>query len=97
MNPQNFTIKSQEALGKAQQIAFDSKHAHMDTIHLLRAILDIDQDVTPFLLNKLNVKLDSVNDGVNQLLQKQPIVSSETIKIPLSWQWPQLCLKQIVF
>ncbi len=82
MNPQNFTIKSQEALGKAQQIAFDSKHAHMDTIHLLRAILDVDQDVTPFLFEKLNVKIEGLNTDVNNLLQKQPIVSSQQLKYP---------------
>lgn len=52
MNPNNYTIKSQEAIAGAQQIAFDSKHSSLDTFHLLKAILDTDQDVTPFLFKK---------------------------------------------
>ena len=82
MNPNNFTIKSQEALGKAQQIAFDHKHAHMDTIHLLKAIFDVDQDVTPFLLNKVGVNPQKLQNEIDELLSKQPIVSSEQLKYP---------------
>ncbi len=82
MNPNNFTIKSQEALSKAQQIAFDGKHPHMDTIHLLKAILEVDNDVTPYLFEKLNVKLSKVDSAVEEKLNKQPIVSSEQLKYP---------------
>ncbi|MCB0501480.1 MAG: AAA family ATPase, partial [Bacteroidetes bacterium] len=84
MNPNNFTIKSQEALAKAQQLAFDAKHAHMDTLHLLKAILEIDKDVTPYLFEKLGVKMDKVIAKVNDSLSKQPIVSSEQLKYPSS-------------
>ncbi len=82
MNPNNFTIKSQEALAKAQQMAFDYKHAHMDTVHLLKAILDIDKDVTPYLFKKLNVNVNDIELQLDGLLQKQPIVSSDQLKYP---------------
>lgn len=82
MNPNNFTIKSQEALAKAQQMAFDYKHAHMDTVHLLKAILDIDKDVTPYLFKKLNVSVNDIELQLDGLLQKQPIVSSDQLKYP---------------
>lgn len=82
MNPNNFTIKSQEALAKAQQMAFDAKHAHMDTLHLLSAILEIDKDVTPYLFDKLNVKVADINSKVADALGKQAIVSSEQLKYP---------------
>lgn len=49
MNPNNYTIKSQEAIAQAQQLAFDLKHSSLDTLHLLKAILETDQDVIPFL------------------------------------------------
>jgi len=52
MNPNNYTIKSQEAIAAAQQLAFDLKHPSMDTFHLLKAILETDTDVTPYLLKK---------------------------------------------
>lgn len=82
MNPNNFTIKSQEALAKAQQMAFDNKHAHMDTVHLFKAILDIDKDVTPYLFKKLNVNVNDIDTQLDALLQKQPIVSSDQLKYP---------------
>ena len=82
MNPNNFTIKSQEALAKAQQLAFDSKHAHMDTLHLLKAVLEIDKDVTPYLFEKIGVKTETIDSKVNDALSKQSIVSSEQLKYP---------------
>jgi ATP-dependent Clp protease ATP-binding subunit ClpB len=82
MNPNNFTIKSQEALAKAQQIAFDSKHAQMETMHLLQAILDVDQDVTPFLLEKHGIKTHEIRQQLDGLLSKLSIVSSEQLKYP---------------
>ena len=82
MNPNNFTIKSQEALANAQQIAFDSKHAQMETMHLLKAILEVDPDVTPFLLEKHGVKVHKLEEQLDALLEKLSIVSSEQLKYP---------------
>jgi len=82
MNPNNFTIKSQEALARAQQLAFDAKHSQMETLHLLQAILEIDQDVTPYLFNKLGVKLSDIEKSVEEALGQLPIVSSEQLKYP---------------
>jgi ATP-dependent Clp protease ATP-binding subunit ClpB len=82
MNPNNFTIKSQEALAKAQQLAFDAKHSQMDTLHLLKAIIEVDKDVAPFLFEKTGVKVAKINQLVDARLSKQPIVSSEQLKYP---------------
>jgi ATP-dependent Clp protease ATP-binding subunit ClpB len=82
MNPNNFTIKSQEALAKAQQLAFDAKHSQMDTLHLLKAIVEVDKDVAPFLFEKTGVKVAKINQLVDARLSKQPIVSSEQLKYP---------------
>ncbi|MDB5226463.1 MAG: clpB [Bacteroidota bacterium] len=82
MNPNNYTIKSQEAIAEAQQIAFDLKHSSLDTFHLLKAILDVDQDVTPFLFKKLNANIDQIKNELNTLLQKQPTVSGDSMKYP---------------
>lgn len=82
MNPDNFTIKSQEALSKAQQLAFDNKHSSMDTVHLLKSILEVDKDVTPYLFKKLNVQVQDIENQLDVLLQKQPIVSSDQLKYP---------------
>ena len=53
MKQDNFTIKSTEALNMAQQITFNQHHPEIDTIHLLKAILEVDKDVIPFLFQNL--------------------------------------------
>ena len=55
MNFKQFTIKSQEAVQQAQQLAQSLQHQQIDNEHLLKAILDVDENVTPFILKKLNV------------------------------------------
>src|SRR5690554_32142 len=82
MNPNQFTIKSQEAIASAQQLAFERKHLTMDTPHLLKAILEVDQNYIPYLLNQLNVDLQIVTEKTNQILDKLPIVSNEGVKFP---------------
>lgn len=82
MNPNNFTVKSQEALAKAQQLAFDSKHASMETAHLLQAILEVDKDVAPFLFEKVGTKIADIQSGVQEIMSTFSIVSSEQLKYP---------------
>lgn len=82
MNPNQLTIKSQEAIAAAQQMAFDRKHPSMDTFHLLKAMLESDADLLPHLLGKLNVNVQLLNKGLEELLNKQPVVSTEQVKYP---------------
>ena len=82
MNPNNYTIKSQEAIAAAQQLAFDFKHPSMDTFHLLKAILDTDTDVTPYLFKKSGADIQKINTELDALLQKQPTVSGDSMKYP---------------
>ncbi len=58
MNLKNLTIKSQEALQLAQQIAQENNNAQLENEHIIKAILEIDENVTPFILKKINVNLD---------------------------------------
>src|SRR5690606_12972904 len=58
MNLNNFTIKSQEAIQKAQQLAQGYQHPQIENDHIFKAILEIDENVTPFLLKKLGVNLE---------------------------------------
>ena len=50
-----FTIKSQQAIQQAQQIAAGHNHQIVDTAHLLKGILEVDENVTPYLFEKLEV------------------------------------------
>jgi ATP-dependent Clp protease ATP-binding subunit ClpB len=57
MNFNNFTIKSQEAIQQAQQIAQSLGHQQIESEHLFKAIFEVDENVLPFLLKKLNVNI----------------------------------------
>ena len=55
MNFDNYTIKTQEALQQAQQIAQSYGHQQIENEHLFKAIYEVDQNVLPFLFKKLNL------------------------------------------
>ena len=55
MNFNNFTIKSQEAIQQAQLLAQSYGHQQIENEHILKAMLEVDENVSPFLLKKLNV------------------------------------------
>jgi len=75
MNVNNFTIKSQEALQHAQQLAQSMEHQQIENEHLLKAIFEVDENVTPFLLKKLNVNLDLLKKVLDKQLESYPKVS----------------------
>ena len=87
MNFNNFTIKSQEALVKAREIATAKQNQAVETAHLLKGLLEVDEHVIPRLLKKLEVNLDVFIPALDTLLDSYPKVSGgeqyeskETIK-----------------
>ncbi len=72
MNFANFTIKSQEAIQRAQQIAQSYGHQQIENEHIVKAILEVDENVTPFLLKKLNVNLAIIPANTGQHITKLP-------------------------
>ena len=75
MTLDKFTIKSQQAVQKAQEIALASQHQAIDTLHLLKGILAEDENVTPYLLKKLEVNIPRLTQQVDTMLQQLPRVS----------------------
>ncbi|MBR3413771.1 MAG: ATP-dependent chaperone ClpB [Bacteroidales bacterium] len=75
MNINNFTIKAQEAVQKAQEIATARQHQAIETGHLMKGVLSVDENVTPFLLKKLEVNVPRLTQQVDALLDKLPRVS----------------------
>ena len=72
MNLNNFTIKAQEAIGKAQQLAFNGSNPTIDTDHLLKALLAEEDSLVEFLLKKNNVNVPFVDGKLDEALQKLP-------------------------
>jgi len=75
MNLANFTIKSQEAIQRAQQIAQELGHQQIENEHIVKGILEVDENVTPFLLKKLNVNLPLFGQILDSTLQSFPKVT----------------------
>ena len=75
MNLNQFTIKSQEAIQKAQEIATGFQQQQLDTAHILKGIIEVDENVTPFLLKKLGVNISLLEQKADAIIQKQPKVS----------------------
>lgn len=75
MNINNFTIKSQEAVQLTQQMAQEMGHQQIENEHLFKAILQVEENVTPFILKKLNVNTTIVSQIVSKELERFPKVT----------------------
>ena len=67
MSLDNFTVKSQEAIQKAAEIASAGRNQAVEPLHLLKGILLVDENVVPFLFRKLGVN----SDAFSGLLDKE--------------------------
>ncbi|WP_264558271.1 ATP-dependent chaperone ClpB [Flavobacterium sp. N2270] len=81
MNLNNLTIKSQEALQQAQQIAQALGHQQIENEHVFKGLLEVDENVTPFLLKKLNVNIDLFKKVLDSTLQSFPKVTGGEIQL----------------
>jgi len=69
MNFNKFTIKSQEAIQKGQQIAQSYGHQQIENSHILKAIFEVDENVTPFIFKKLGINIELLKDLVNKTIE----------------------------
>ncbi len=83
MNLNNFTIKSQEAIQKATEIATAKQNQSIEPSHLLKGILMVDENVVPYLLRKLNVNFDVFSKELDAIIDSLPQVSGGGRTIPL--------------
>jgi ATP-dependent Clp protease ATP-binding subunit ClpB len=72
MNLNQYTIKAQEAIQAAQQLAYNNQNANIETAHLLKAILGDKDSPTDFLLKKNNVQPSWVLQKIDALFEKLP-------------------------
>jgi ATP-dependent Clp protease ATP-binding subunit ClpB len=75
MNLKNLTIKSQEALQQAQQIAQSLDQQQLENEHLFKGILEVDENVAPFILKKMNVNVNLFSQILDSTIQGLPKVS----------------------
>ncbi|MDM1044553.1 ATP-dependent chaperone ClpB [Myroides sp. 1354] len=70
MNLNNFTIKSQEALQRAQVIVQGLGQQQIENEHLFKAILEVDENVTPFILKKLNINVSAFESALDATISR---------------------------
>lgn len=75
MTYDNFTIKSQEAILKAQQLAGGLEQQGVDTTHLMKGIMEVDEKLVEFLLNKVGINIPLLKKNINSALEKYPKVT----------------------
>ena len=69
MNLNKFTIKSQEAIQQAQQLAMTNDHQSIEPAHILKGILEVDENVTPFLFKKVGANHQMLNQALDSIIQ----------------------------
>ncbi|HTD99716.1 MAG TPA: ATP-dependent chaperone ClpB [Mucilaginibacter sp.] len=79
MNFNNFTIKAQEAVQKASEIATGNQQQAIENAHLLKGLLLVDENVITYLLKKLNVNLNRLNETLDEQIATFPKVSGSDV------------------
>ena len=79
MNFNNFTIKAQEAVQKASEIATGNQQQAIETAHLLKGLLLVDENVIHYLLKKLNVNINRLNETLDTQIASFPKVSGSNV------------------
>ncbi|MEP6713307.1 MAG: ATP-dependent Clp protease ATP-binding subunit, partial [Ferruginibacter sp.] len=77
MNLNNFTIKAAEVVQQAQQLAFNNKNPNIETEHLLKALLDMEDSPIDHLLKKNNVTVNLVENKLDELVKKLPVTTAD--------------------
>ena len=79
MNFNNFTIKAQEAVQQASEIAQGNQQQAIETAHLLKGLLNVDENVVSYVLKKLNVNVNLLNQQLDAKIAKFPKVSGGNV------------------
>lgn len=74
MTYDNFTIKAQESILRAQQIAGNRDQQSVDTAHLVAGILEVDKEVPQFLLKKMGININALIAEIKKDIQTFPKV-----------------------
>ena len=81
MNINKFTIKSQEAIQHSQQLAQSNGQQQIENEHLFKAIFEVDENVAPFILKKLNVNVPLFLQVLDSTIQSFPKVSGGDVML----------------
>ncbi|WP_452223058.1 ATP-dependent chaperone ClpB [Lacinutrix chionoecetis] len=81
MNFNNYTIKSQEAIQQAQQLAQGLGQQQIENEHIFKAIFEVDENVLPFILKKMNVNVPMLKQILDKQIESFPKVTGGELSI----------------
>jgi len=81
MNFNNYTIKSQETIQQAQELAQGYGHNQIENEHIFKAIFIVDENVLPFILQKLNCNISSIQQALDKQLERFSKVSGAELNL----------------
>lgn len=81
MDFKNYTIKAQQLVQAAQNLAVGNDHQQVDAIHLLKAILKEDENVLPYLLQKLSINVNRLNEIADAEIKRLPSVQGGQLSL----------------
>ncbi|MBN2012398.1 ATP-dependent chaperone ClpB [candidate division KSB1 bacterium] len=79
MTLDKFTIKSQEAVQQAQQIASEHQHQQIDTAHLMLALIDQPEGTVPSIIKKIGGNLNAISTRLNEQIGRLPRVQGAAL------------------
>ncbi|TKB99230.1 ATP-dependent chaperone ClpB [Pedobacter cryophilus] len=79
MNFNNYTIKAQEAVQKASDITQGFQQQAIENAHILKGLLSVDENVVGYVLKKLNVNINRLNEALDDQINAFPKVSGSNI------------------
>ena len=74
MNFNKFTIKAQEAVQQAQQLATSRGHQSIEPAHILKGVLEVDENVSPYLFKKVGANVQMLNLALDKMIESMPKV-----------------------
>src|SRR5690606_2774686 len=79
MNLQKFTVKAQEAIQAAMEIAQSNTHQGIEPPHLMKAFLQEEGGLVTTILQRLGANLDYLTTKTDQALDTLPKVSGASV------------------
>ncbi|CEN90179.1 Chaperone protein [[Clostridium] sordellii] len=79
MNIEKMTVRVQNSLNEAYDIAVKNHNQQVDVVHLLSALVNQEDGLIPNILEKMNISVSSLNNSINIELSKLPQIHGEGI------------------
>ncbi len=81
MDLQKLTIKSQQALSAAQQLVMGLGQQNIETPHIIKSMIEVDENVVPYLLKKIGVNMNNVQRALGSQINSYPKVSGGNVQL----------------